>query len=526
MVGYDDNNNALTLGDDDALSVGEYDLEYNSSDDEWQAKFDRPIGGETGFHAEISGGSYENESQVGNTSLRLDGLDRASTTASGLPTGDSPRSISFWAFAEDGARYAVSYGSPSTNNAFCVDFGDTSNQNNEYRVVGFGNDWDTGIANTTNQWVHITVTYDGTEVIFYEDGVQQASTTSFSYNTTNNEMIIGYFIDVTNLGEDYFGLLAGVRFYDRALTSSEVSDVQSGSAVTSGLLRRYDFEYPETPNVAIDSTGEAFPKNRIPRSTNDSLVPQGLAESVSAGEALADDGNTYASVQTAVDNASGWVFVGPGTFNESVTISTAGLTLEGSGYDTLIDGATTGNAILINSSDVTVRKCSVRTSPGSGDQFDGVRVGTGGDSITVQNVVVRDSDYNGIRLTDGDDHRIYKCVVESSGRRGITHTNTPRTIISSCIVIDSPDGIYPRSSDQITANCIVNNTTAASGISTGNADGIVIGCRVSNAQGSGIYVAGADEIIANNRVSDSGNVDINDNGTGTLLDGNLTGASN
>jgi len=40
-------------------------------------------------------------------------------------------------------------------------------------------------------------------------------------------------------------------------------------------------------------------------------------QALSNGEVLADDGTLYSSIQTAENNASDYVFVGPGTFNES-----------------------------------------------------------------------------------------------------------------------------------------------------------------------------------------------------------------
>jgi hypothetical protein len=264
----------------------------------------------------------------------------------------------------------------------------------------------------------------------------------------------------------------------------------------------------------------------VPRSTSGSLVPQGLAESVAAGEALADDGNTYSSVQDAVNAASGFVFVGPGTFNESVTISTEGLTLEGSGHDTLIDGGTTGNAVDIQASDVTVRSLSVQTTAGAGNNFSGVTTTNATpNNVTVEFVTVRDSDRSGIFVQSGADNTVRGCTVNSTDTAGIT--NGERSIVTDCTIKNTGSaGIETFRDDAIVSNNIIDGASGR-GIRCGATNDLLIGGnRVINSGDNGIRIAGADCIVYNNRVSDSTNTDISDAGTGTVLDGNLTGLSN
>jgi len=76
---------------------------------------------------------------------------------------------------------------------------------------------------------------------------------------------------------------------------------------------------------------------------------------------------------------------------------------------------------------------------------------------------------------------------------------------------------------------VANNVTYNAGnrcLQVEGDDGIWIGNRVSGSAKDGIGIFGIDNIVANNRVSDSANTDITNSGTGTVLDGNLTGASN
>jgi hypothetical protein len=256
-----------------------------------------------------------------------------------------------------------------------------------------------------------------------------------------------------------------------------------------------------------------------------------LTTALNDGEVLADDGFVYSTIQAAQDAASSFIFIGPGTFNESVTISTVGLTLEGSGYDTLIDGGTTADAFLINSSNVTIRNLSVQTTQGGGNNFEGVRGGAGGDSITVDGVTVRASDNFGIRFSSGSNHIVTECTVKNFDDRGIV-IDAGDSIVKGCVVdgsnsTASADGIAITFDNFIIANNIVRNAPDFGIVPQAGADdGVVIGNRVISSGTDGIENRGTDNIIANNRVSDSGTNDIEDNGAGTVLDGNLTGASN
>jgi len=288
----------------------------------------------------------------------------------------------------------------------------------------------------------------------------------------------------------------------------------------------YDLEY--------DSTADEFQVNHpngevssIPRSTSGSLVPQGLAESVSAGEALADDGNTYSSIQTAVDNATGLVFVGPGTFNETVNVGTNGLTIEGVGYGSHIDGGG-GRAIDVGASNVTIRNLSI-SNTSSGVQDDGPTALWGaGAYLTVDTVVVRESDDIGILC--GENNTVVKnCVIEQSDGEGIypnVDTKSKFILVGNIIQGTAEGAGIKLNSDDCTVSGNIVKNAGSNGIESVVNDNVIGGNRVTNSGNYGIAVSGTDSIVYNNRVSDSTNANISDNGTGTVLDGNLTGASN
>lgn len=262
-------------------------------------------------------------------------------------------------------------------------------------------------------------------------------------------------------------------------------------------------------------------QTRLPRDATAVTATQ--AQALKDGEVLADDGSAYATVQAAQDAASSWIRLPPTTFNEAVTIDTADLTVLGSGYNTLIDGGTSGDAIDIAVSGVTIYNLSVKTTAGSGNSYSGVNFSTGADTIKVERVIVRDTDEYGFNVVNGPDHKVRMCLVESHDDRAI-RCNTVRTVVSECIVQSGGDGIVV-GDDSIIEGCIVFGCSDK-GVHLNGNDSIGIANRVHNTGTDGAVIGATDTILVNNRISDSGSSDIRDSGTNTLLDSNVTGPAN
>lgn len=529
MVGYDDANNALTLGDDDSLEVGDYELKYNSTDNEWHAEYGRPIGGEDGAHGDIKGAKYSKDSQIGENSVEF-------SNGHTIEVPDNTKFDETTTFSISGWFKAESYNSDFrifSKYDFSRDAGySLQNQgaNGLSLLIGDGtrNRVDLGdISNNppTGQWHHLVGTYDGSTMRLYINNVEEDTT---SISTTVDVARVSGFIGGTGGTVDYNGNIDDVRFYNKTLSPSEVDTLFNGGNVSSSLVARWNFEFPETPDRAIDSTGDPYPQNSVPRSTSGSLVPQGLAESVSAGEALADDGNTYTSVQTAVDNATGWVFIGPGTFNENVTVSTGGLTIEGSGKDTLIDGGTSGDAINLDgtSPDVTIRNLSVQTTAGGGTSSDGITVISGSSDCHIENVHVRQSDRFGID-SGADRLVVTNCRIESTDDNGVNSgSGNVHAVVTNNFFADNDYSVMMASDDSVVSNNY--SETSRFGIVVNGNDCLIGGNRINGTTaGDCVTDNGTDNIIYNNRLSDAtaANLDISNN-TGGVTDANLTGASN
>ncbi len=95
--------------------------------------------------------------------------------------------------------------------------------------VGFNNVGSAGTVADTTSWHHVAVTYDGSEVMFYIDGVfagEQPYTDTF---VSGGPYTVGA-LDYYGL-QDYFnGKIDDLRVYDRALSDAEISNLYSTSA--------------------------------------------------------------------------------------------------------------------------------------------------------------------------------------------------------------------------------------------------------------------------------------------------------
>src|SRR5262249_7268326 len=81
----------------------------------------------------------------------------------------------------------------------------------------------------TNTWTHLAVTYNGSTLTFYRDGVAvTTSTVSGSLSPTTGTLQIGG----SQFGEYFKGLIDEVRIYNRALNDKEIQTVYQQDSAT------------------------------------------------------------------------------------------------------------------------------------------------------------------------------------------------------------------------------------------------------------------------------------------------------
>lgn len=310
-----------------------------------------------------------------------------------------------------------------------------------------------------------------------------------------------------------------------------VPEVAVGEPMKLGDNGEYELEHePITDRLIIRDTQNGTEAYVRPE-TQEQIGDRGIfLRSMANGEVLADDGRLYSDVISAEEAASGWLFIPPGDFplsGSDFRIETSGLTVYGCGYASFIDGGGEDTVPLhITAPDVTVRGVRVRTNTDfSGD--DAIIVD--GPNANLTNLYVMESELNGINVVESDcriSHSYIGPVAEINNTSFAGVNCATRTTVFANFFEDvTTIAIRGQPDCTIGANYIKN--AFSRGIYTNSPDSTITGNTIFNC-GTGIEIdggGGADNIVANNRIADC-STPIVDNGTNTLLDGNVTGASN
>lgn len=290
--------------------------------------------------------------------LLLDGDgDFLSGTVAGLPTGNSPYTISAWFKTSTSGMGIVGWGN----------YGNTR-QVNALRLAGNGllNYWwgvdlfaDAAPDNILDdQWHHVAATYDGSTRRIYIDGVEKASDAQNNLSATAENFRIGS----TNFAEFFNGTLDEVSIYDNALTADEVQNLTTAASI---LL---------VTNSNNDGAGSL--RQAIADSITGSII---LFESSLSGATITLDGNPL-----DVDKA---VNIDASSLSKPVTINAAGnsrvllvestgtvslnhLVLTGgntgaSGGAILLDGPTSGTVTTLNLKDCNLSHNSAGSNGGA-----------------------------------------------------------------------------------------------------------------------------------------------------------------
>jgi hypothetical protein len=148
---------------------------------------------------------------------------RASSVS--MPTGASPRAMSLW------FKYKDIPGTTSSDAAVFAGWGTTTSlgrfdayvEAQELYIIYSSSALDSGIKIQDTNWHHILMQYNGATSEIYYDG-QFVTSEAKTINTRNNYLYIG----ARENGEYNFdGYLAGIRIYNRAMTSTEIAYLAS-----------------------------------------------------------------------------------------------------------------------------------------------------------------------------------------------------------------------------------------------------------------------------------------------------------
>jgi len=213
-----------------------YDSSGNGNNLTWAG----PAGSQTSVGDCTNSGTawYNGESGKYNSSLNFDGYDDlvAKSSPTGLPSGNVPKSMAVWikSNACDSFGTVGGFGANSDGNNFQIDVCESSTLS----LLGWGAsyDWHTSISNTgviDGNWHLLAVTYDGTNTNFYVDGSLKQTTSSYSWNTTPSNIVIGNEID--SAGREFEGQIDDFRIYNYALSATQIQKLYNeGSTVRFG----------------------------------------------------------------------------------------------------------------------------------------------------------------------------------------------------------------------------------------------------------------------------------------------------
>ena len=213
-----------------------------------------------GNDATLLGGATFTSGKVGQA-FSLDGIDDkvADSTPTGLPLGNSPRTIVAWINPSslETNHPIAGYGNDVVGESFGLVM-----QNDKLYFVGYGTDLTGTISIPTNQYSLVAATYDGTTVRLYVNGAADTSGAK-SLNTVLDPFgfnIGGYWY--SSFVNFFNGTIDEVQVFNRTLSQSEIqAEYDAGTAgkckpcITppSGLTNWWTLD--ETSGAVADSVG-------------------------------------------------------------------------------------------------------------------------------------------------------------------------------------------------------------------------------------------------------------------------------
>ncbi len=140
-----------------------------------------------------------------------------------VPGGNTPRSVGFWMFrtASDNGNM-VAWGERINNRRFAA----LHEGNGALRVIGEFNDHTSTSIIPLNTFTHVAITYDGTTIRFYVNGVAAGTSAVGTPFNTNAANALRMGVNALPSNDEFFGgRLDEVRVYNRALSAADVTEL-------------------------------------------------------------------------------------------------------------------------------------------------------------------------------------------------------------------------------------------------------------------------------------------------------------
>lgn len=170
---------------------------------------------------------YTTDAAVGSYAKSFDGTDDHVACSSSVIDSTVAHSVTFWVYF-DNLTFSRQINTNDNDNGLRV--GINGSDNFYYELEDSGSIDGTTISSSpaTGQWLFVACTFDGSTMVAYLDGSQQDSQSSSGSGSDPFDLTIGAYeggSDVTD------GNIDDVRIYDKALSSTEVSNLYNNGSI-------------------------------------------------------------------------------------------------------------------------------------------------------------------------------------------------------------------------------------------------------------------------------------------------------
>ncbi|MFA4881115.1 MAG: LamG domain-containing protein [Candidatus Doudnabacteria bacterium] len=256
--------------------------------------------------------------------LKFDGTDDyVKCGDTNLPAGASARTVGFWTKRAVSTNFAVGpypffYGTKTQYQGFGL-YGNSGTT--DIYFYGHAYDFDTGINLDDTLWHHIVLTFDGTNLGAYKDGVLISTTNRSLLNTVLSafDFTIGGFY----VADQYWnGLIDDVRIYNYARTQKQImEDMNAGHPAIGSPVGSYALYLPFDEGYGDTTYDKSVNKNSgdLYGSCPGAATCPTWTTAGKFGKALSFDGGDYVTVaDSAVFNAESFAvcaWVRPASFS-------------------------------------------------------------------------------------------------------------------------------------------------------------------------------------------------------------------
>ena len=186
-------------------------------------------GSTNGYNGTVNGATLTTD-RFGNTnsSYNFNGTNNYISLPTGFTTGSASKSFSVWFYLTNGTYNFVLDGGTSVNGSSFGLFWNSNPTINKLTFHGDGTTYDYEFTDINfNQWYHTVITYDGTTVKSYLNGVYIGSKIVTLNTSTTSNIKVGC---RNNTSAYFVGKIDDIGVWNRALTQQEITDLYNSNS--------------------------------------------------------------------------------------------------------------------------------------------------------------------------------------------------------------------------------------------------------------------------------------------------------